>query len=172
MRVLPVDNVILGAKSNTETDGRFRSADSGALNGEMTPTTPTGSRRARLICGLGVGRIEPSGREASAAASKHSPAATCTWKPAIPAAAPPSRRSQPVISCSWASSRSPARRMTAAKREQALRRSARQLAVEAFQIGASSDLVFKIVQEELEALQGVETVESTVKLSVVGKSKP
>jgi GntR family transcriptional regulator len=65
-----------------------------------------------------------------------------------------------------------ARRMTAAKREQALRRSARQLAVEAFQIGASSDLVFKIVQEELEALQGVENVESTVKLSVVGKSKP
>ena len=42
---------------------------SGKLNGAITPTTPTGSRRARMSRFLAVGRISPVVCEASAAAS-------------------------------------------------------------------------------------------------------
>nr|BFE82860.1 hypothetical protein GCM10020093_054610 [Planobispora longispora] len=42
---------------------------SGKLNGAITPTTPTGTRRARLSRRRAVGRISPGGWEASAAAS-------------------------------------------------------------------------------------------------------
>ncbi|HEU0010550.1 MAG TPA: GntR family transcriptional regulator [Verrucomicrobiae bacterium] len=62
-----------------------------------------------------------------------------------------------------------ARRMTAGKREQALRRLARQLAVEAVQLGAPGDLVAKLVQEELEALQDASESQLPARLSVVGK---
>jgi hypothetical protein len=42
---------------------------SGTLNGEMTPTTPTGTRLSRLSRGWLLGRMSPIGRDASAAAS-------------------------------------------------------------------------------------------------------
>ncbi len=42
---------------------------SGTLNGEITPTTPTGTRRSSDSRGSAVGRISPGGRDASAAAS-------------------------------------------------------------------------------------------------------
>jgi hypothetical protein len=42
---------------------------SGKLNGAITPTTPTGRRRARLSRLLAVGRISPVVCEASADAS-------------------------------------------------------------------------------------------------------
>jgi len=42
---------------------------SGTLNGEMTPTTPTGSRRTRLSLGFALGMTSPMAWEASAAAS-------------------------------------------------------------------------------------------------------
>ncbi len=42
---------------------------SGTLNGAMTPTTPAGTRQARLSRGCAVGRTCPVAREASAAAS-------------------------------------------------------------------------------------------------------
>ena len=49
----------------TERIDRIR----GALNGAMTPTTPTGIRRARLSRCCSDGMISPSGREGSVAAS-------------------------------------------------------------------------------------------------------
>ncbi|CAM5286163.1 hypothetical protein SVIOM74S_04646 [Streptomyces violarus] len=42
---------------------------SGALNGEITPTTPAGTRRVYDRRGASLGRTWPAGREASAAAS-------------------------------------------------------------------------------------------------------
>lgn len=42
---------------------------SGALNGEITPTTPTGTRRVYDSRGASLGRTCPAGREARAAAS-------------------------------------------------------------------------------------------------------
>lgn len=45
-----------------------------------------------------------------------------------------------------------ARRLSATERDQALRRLARQLAVEASQLRAPADLVLRIVQEEIEGL--------------------
>jgi hypothetical protein len=41
----------------------------GTLNGAMTPTTPTGNRRAKLSLGNGVLRTSPKGSEHSPAAS-------------------------------------------------------------------------------------------------------
>lgn len=71
---------------------------SGTLNGEMTATTPAGTRRASESRGCSLGRISPVGRPGSAAASKHSCSAVCTENPAIAGIAPTSRMFHPVIS--------------------------------------------------------------------------
>src|SRR6266545_2730742 len=57
------------------------------------------------------------------------------------------------------------RRMTAAERDRALRRLARQLAVEAAQMGAPSSQVLKVVREELAELQGDNAVDAPIKLA-------
>ena len=62
-----------------------------------------------------------------------------------------------------------ARRMTASERERALRRLARQLAVEAIQTDAPAGLVLKIVREELAELAGTDAVETPVRLSVASR---
>jgi len=62
-----------------------------------------------------------------------------------------------------------ARRMTAAERERALRRLARQLAVEAIQTGAPAGVVLKIVREELADLAGDEALEAPVRLTVAAR---
>ena len=61
------------------------------------------------------------------------------------------------------------RRMSAAERDRTLRRLARQLAVEATQMGAPASQVLKVVREELADLQDAEEVEAPVKMSVVRK---
>jgi len=62
-----------------------------------------------------------------------------------------------------------ARRMTAGERERALRRLARQLAVEAVQTGAPESVVLKIVREELAELEGTDAEEAPVRLTVASK---
>jgi len=62
-----------------------------------------------------------------------------------------------------------ARRMTATERERALRRLARQLAVEALQTGAPSGVVLKIVREELAELEGDDALGGPVKLTVAAR---
>jgi len=59
------------------------------------------------------------------------------------------------------------RRMTAAERDKTLRLLARQLAVEATQMGAPASQVLKVVREELADLQDAEEVGAPVKVSVV-----
>ena len=59
------------------------------------------------------------------------------------------------------------RRMSAAERERALRVLARQLAVEARQIGAPSSQVLRVVQEELGELEGAEPVETRSRVALV-----
>ena len=61
------------------------------------------------------------------------------------------------------------RRMTAAERDKSLRLLARQLAVEAMQMGAPASQVLKVVREELADLQNAEEVEAPVKVSVVSR---
>src|SRR6184192_2850006 len=61
------------------------------------------------------------------------------------------------------------RRMSAAERDRTLRRLARQLAVEARQMGAPAGQVLKVVREELAELEGVDEVEAPVKLAVASK---
>jgi len=61
------------------------------------------------------------------------------------------------------------RRMTATERERALRRLARQLAVEAIQTGAPAGVVLKIVREELADLAGDEALEAPVRLTVAAR---
>jgi GntR family transcriptional regulator len=61
------------------------------------------------------------------------------------------------------------RRMSAAERDQRLRGLARQLAVEAAQMGAPAGQVLKVVREELAELQGPEESEPPVKLAVAGR---
>jgi hypothetical protein len=39
------------------------------LNGAITPTTPTGTRSAKLSLGFSLGRSSPYGRDGSVAAS-------------------------------------------------------------------------------------------------------
>ena len=56
------------------------------------------------------------------------------------------------------------RRMNAAERKQTLRQLARQLAVEAVQMGAPASQVLKIVWEELAELQGTEENEEAPKI--------
>src|SRR6266404_997942 len=62
-----------------------------------------------------------------------------------------------------------ARRMTAAERARALRRLARQLAVEATQTGAAAGVVLRIVREELAELEGAEVVDAPVRLTVAAR---
>ncbi len=62
-----------------------------------------------------------------------------------------------------------ARRMTGPERERALRRLARQLAVEAIQTGAPAGVVLKIVREELAELEGDDAVETPIKLTVAAR---
>jgi GntR family transcriptional regulator len=59
------------------------------------------------------------------------------------------------------------RRMTAAERDKSLRLLARQLAVEATQMGAPASQVLKVVREELADLQDAEEVGGPLKVSVV-----
>jgi GntR family transcriptional regulator len=59
------------------------------------------------------------------------------------------------------------RRMTAAERDKTLRRLARQLVVEATQMGAPASQVLKVVREELADLQDAEEVGVPMKVSVV-----
>jgi len=61
------------------------------------------------------------------------------------------------------------RRMSAAERDRTLRRLARQLAVEARQMGAPAGQVLKVVREELAELEGTDEVEAPVKLAVASK---
>ena len=61
------------------------------------------------------------------------------------------------------------RRMTAAERDQTLRQLARQLAVEATQMGASASQVLKVVREELTDLLDAEELAAPVKVSVVSR---
>jgi GntR family transcriptional regulator len=58
------------------------------------------------------------------------------------------------------------RRPSATERDRMLRGLARQLAVEATQMGAPAGQVLRVVREELAELQGMEAVEAPVKLAV------
>jgi GntR family transcriptional regulator len=61
-----------------------------------------------------------------------------------------------------------ARSMSASEREKALRRLARQLAIEARQMGAPLHQVLRVVEEELAAIQGDQAAnEALVKLAVL-----
>jgi GntR family transcriptional regulator len=62
-----------------------------------------------------------------------------------------------------------ARRMRAPERERALRRLARQLAVEAIQTGAPAGVVLKIVREELAELEADDAIEPPIKLTVAAR---
>ena len=59
------------------------------------------------------------------------------------------------------------RRLSASERERSLRALARQLAVEAAQMGESSSTVLKVVREELAALRDTEESEPGIKLTVL-----
>ena len=61
------------------------------------------------------------------------------------------------------------RRMTAAERDKTLRLLARQLAVEATQMGAPVSQVLKVVREELADLQDAEELGAPLKVSVVSR---
>jgi GntR family transcriptional regulator len=62
-----------------------------------------------------------------------------------------------------------ARRMTPEERERALRPLARQLAVEASQVGAASREVLRLLNEELDELQEIEANEQPVRMTLVTK---
>jgi hypothetical protein len=89
----------------------------GALNGEITPTTPTGSRRAIDSRSAWLERSScPYGWLANAADSKHSSDATPrVWNCANGRVAPDSRISHSWISSSCSMKSCPARRSTAAR---------------------------------------------------------
>jgi hypothetical protein len=89
---------------------------SGKFHGQITPTTPTGTRRAMLERpGVIDGSTWPSGCEMSAAAISNWPIEALTSLSAFGGIAPPSRTIQPTISARWRSSSSAARRTTAAR---------------------------------------------------------
>jgi hypothetical protein len=71
---------------------------SGALNGEITPTTPTGTRLVKLRCGWPVRRISPCGNAASPDASWHAVLAKWVWRGPNGGMHPLSRTIQPWIS--------------------------------------------------------------------------
>ena len=88
---------------------------SGTLKGEMTATTPTGSRRSRLIRGWGECSSSPWGAVASCGGPRHSSAHTWASRRPRPRVPPDSRVTHSTISsaCSWNSSA--ARRRTPAR---------------------------------------------------------
>ena len=89
---------------------------SGKFHGVITPTTPTGTRSAmlrRLV--LWEGRISPTAREVSAAASYSSLAAPPTSYCALPGIEPVSRTIRSATSSARACSAAAARRSTAAR---------------------------------------------------------
>ena len=59
--------------------------------------------------------------------------------------------------------------LSAAERDRILRGLARQLAVEAMQMGAPSGHVLRVVREELSELQGTDDVEAPIKLAVASR---
>jgi len=61
------------------------------------------------------------------------------------------------------------RRMNAAERRQTLRQLARQLAVEAVQMGAPASQVLKVVWEEMAELQGIDENEEPIKISALSR---
>ena len=61
------------------------------------------------------------------------------------------------------------RRMTASERDRTLRRLARQLAVEAKQMGASAGQVLAVVREELAELEGADKGDAPVNLAIVSR---
>lgn len=88
---------------------------SGKLNGEITETTPAGTRRASDQRGSPVLSTSPRGWVGRAAASKQIPAAISVSIPAFGRVEPASRTIQSCTSAAWASHSSPARRSTAAR---------------------------------------------------------
>ncbi len=86
---------------------------SGKLNGEITATTPTGTRRSTLSRGCGVRSNSPWGAAVRAAASVHSPIAPWISMPALALVEPDSRTSHSTISSRCSSNRAAARCNTA-----------------------------------------------------------
>ena len=96
----------------TERAGRT----TGKFHGQITPTTPTGTRWAMLVRpGIIDGSTCPSGCEISAAAISNCPIDALSSLSALGGIEPDSRTSQPVSSSRWRSISSPARRTTAAR---------------------------------------------------------
>ena len=88
----------------------------GKFHGQITPTTPTGTRRAMLVRpGVSEGSTWPSGCEISAAAISNWPIEALISLSALGGIAPPSRTSQRISSGRWRSSSSAARRTTATR---------------------------------------------------------
>ena len=88
----------------------------GKFHGQITPTTPTGTRRAMLVRpGISEGSTWPSGCEISAAAMSSWPIDALSSLSALGGIAPPSRTSQRISSGRWRSSSSAARRTTATR---------------------------------------------------------
>ena len=76
---------------------------SGKLKGEITPTTPAGTRRAKDQCASSEVSTSPAGWCGSPAESKHSLAATWVSIAALPPIAPVSRWIQVFSSSTWSS---------------------------------------------------------------------
>ena len=88
----------------------------GKFHGQITPTTPTGVRRATLVRpGTKEGSTWPSGCEISAAAISNWPFEAVSSLSAFGGIEPDSRTSQPISSSRCCSIRSAARRTTAAR---------------------------------------------------------
>src|ERR687891_1515405 len=89
---------------------------SGKFHGQITPTTPTGTRRAMLRRpGMAVGSSWPSGCAIRAAAMSNCPIVADTSLSALGGIPPPSRTSQRTSSARWRSTSSAARRTTATR---------------------------------------------------------
>ncbi len=88
---------------------------SGALNGEITPTTPCGTRRAKLMRLAPEGSIMPGGCVAIDAASSRMPITMCSSKSAFGGIEPVSRTIHGRSESACASSSCAARRSTAAR---------------------------------------------------------
>lgn len=88
---------------------------SGKLNGEMIPTTPSGRRRARFSRPGSEGRISPTLRDGSAAASCSALIVTLASKPALRRVEPLSRTSQSMRVSMFSSASRAALRSTSAR---------------------------------------------------------
>jgi hypothetical protein len=88
----------------------------GKFQGVITPTTPTGTRRAMLVRpGVSDGSSMPSGCETSAAAMSSCPIEAVTSTSALPRMQPDSRTSSSTSSARWRSIVSAARLITATR---------------------------------------------------------